>query len=200
MMHRLLLASPFVQVLFEVAEGGEIVGVVATRAAYRSGLLLVDDVAKRRVEEILPTTCASCLRDAFRDALRLGEPASLEEFVMLGGRERWWMTTATPLLDERGYPEHVMASFVDLEVLKHTEAELRRLETSFRALVEASSDAILIVRNGAVIDGNAAAAKLFHVPEGALVGCPLATLAAHVEVVKTPLGSDGSMIVLVRPG
>ena len=195
----LLHGSPCSQILLEVAAGGDLVGVLATRAAYASGLLLVDDVAGRAIDEILRAASARALRDGFHDSLRLNEPVSYEEFASFGSREAWAMTTLTPLFDDRGVPAYIVASFLDLDFVERTESALSQLDAGLRRLVDASSDAILVGAGGSVAHANAAAAAHFGATDPcALVGRAIDELVPDVEAQAIVIPLPSSTLFVVR--
>jgi hypothetical protein len=204
----LLAGSPYIQILFEVVDGGSLVGVVATKAAHRSGLVLVDDVAGRSVDEIVPAGTVASIHSGFHDALQLNEAVTYEEFATLGEREVWGMTTLTPLIDDRGVPAHVLVSFLVLDFVEKTESALERTEAGLRQLVEASSDAVLLTLGDRVVHANAVAAARY----GVVVDQPLATLlprgvatsratinGANVEIVAIALSERESFLLVLKP-
>ena len=192
----LLAGSPWAQILFEVAAGGELVGVVATRAAGRT-LLLAEDVRGRPLAEVLRPDMVRTISEGFRDSLQLGEAVSHESFATTQAGEVWGMTTVSPIFDDRGVAAYVLVSFLELDFVARTEAALARAEASLRRLVDASSDAILVVVDGRVTSANAAAARRF---EADLVGCTTAeVLDLGIDPISVPL-SDGAMLLVVRAG
>ena len=210
----LLAGSPHMQILFEVRSGGSLFGVIATKAAHSSGLVLIDDVTGRHVDDVLPPDSVASLRSGFQDALQMNEPVTYEEFAKLGEREVWGMTTLTPIIDERGVPAHVLMSFLALDFVEKTEAALERTEAALRVLVDASSDAILVTSGERIIHANAVATTRWGVVDGqplasllpewvALVGpgTHRATIAgANVELVAIALSDrEPRFLLIVRP-
>jgi hypothetical protein len=204
----LLAGSPYIQILFEVVEGGGLVGVIATKAAHRSGLVLVADVAGRSVDEIVPPGTVASLRSGFHDALQQSEAVTYEEFAQLGEREVWGMTTLTPLIDERGVPAHVLMSFLVLDFVERTESALERTEAGLRHLIEASSDAILVTASDRIIHANQVATVRYGVvldqPLTAILPNGVASKRAtvngtNVEIVAITLSERESFLLVLKP-
>lgn len=190
-----LEGSPWAQILFEVAAGGELVGVVATRAARRT-ILLVDDVRGQPLAEVLRPDMVRAVAEGFRDSLQCGEAVSHESFATTHAGEIWGMVTVSPILDDRGVAAYVLVSFLEVDFVARTEAALARVEASLRRLIDASSDAILVVVDGRVTSANAAAARRF---EADLVGRTTAdVLGLGVDPLSLPL-SDGATLLVIRP-
>jgi PAS domain S-box-containing protein len=84
--------------------------------------------------------------EQWRRAVRTGEPYSVE-FRLRGadGVYRWHIDRALPLRDGRGTITHWFGTFTDIEDQKRAEDALRASEARFRALIEKSFDAILLL-------------------------------------------------------
>ena len=65
-------------------------------------------------------------------------------------------------------------------------AALGRREQLYRALFAAAADAVLVLRDGKVIEANQRAGRLFDVAPDALTGCVLADLAPELQADGTP--------------
>lgn len=200
----LLELSPLVQVLFDVREGGELVGTVATRAARESGLMLSGDVQGRPLDEVLRPECCDSLKAGLRDALRLGQAVSYEEIVVIDDRERWWMTTVSPELDEDEVPCRVLVTFLALDFMQKTESLLRRSEANFRALIEGIPDATFVAdAAGQLLYANPAAVRWFGLDPVELHGLVVADVvtpaqrANPVELVRLPVVFDAQSATLI---
>lgn len=99
-------------------------------------------------------------RRAFRDltdAVFRGGSGTLEfEAVSLKGRRLWLNTHAAPLYDNEGRITALLGITMDTTVRKRTEEALRISEENYRAIFNASSDAIFIhaIDSGAILDVN----------------------------------------------
>ena len=69
---------------------------------------------------------------------------------------------------------------------QHAEEALRESEKKFRLLFESARDAILIIKNGIVVDCNMQASGFFRVDHGKLIGMSIGDLSPGVQ----PDGSD----------
>lgn len=200
-----LSLSPHPQILFDVKDGGALIAVVASRAAYASGLLIADAVEGRTVEQVLRPECAHSLRAGYRDALRLGSPATYEEFAVVGEKETWWMTTVSPELDEQECPSRLLVSFLALDFVQRTESLLRRSEANFRALIEGLPDATFVADPASrLLYANPAASRWLERDPANLYGVDLAEIladvhgsGAKVQIVRLPVVFDMRQATLI---
>lgn len=87
------------------------------------------------------------------------------------GRELWIYSTMFPVSRE-GKVTQIFCMDVDITVRKREEQSLFAVGANFRALVEKSADAIMLIEGDRFIDINPAALKLFgHTNKSDMVGC-----------------------------
>jgi PAS domain S-box-containing protein len=199
-MDALLEASAHPIVVFEVHDGGELVVACANRAALTQGRVLDSSWKDRLAQEVLPEDSYEALEDGYRECLRLGIPHAYEEFVVVRGKETWWMTTLAPLFGEDGLPCHLVATHLPVDFVRSTEEALRRSERSFKNLIDASPDPILVLRHdGSIAYSNQATSRLLRVADPnalldrsvhdfvvATSARPLSALLGHVLSSKAP--------------
>jgi diguanylate cyclase (GGDEF)-like protein/PAS domain S-box-containing protein len=106
--------------------------------------------------------------------------------------ERWSVTKARPVLDERGEILYVITIFTDITALRAAEQE--RSARKFRAIVESAPDALLGVdASGLIAVANEQAETLFGYAREELLGHPLEMLWAKANGAgHTGLRKDGS--------
>ncbi len=134
------------QVVFEVLDGGDLAVAWVNQAMRESGLLLDAHQVGASPAAALVPECAVSLREGYGESLGVGERYAYEQFVVIDGIETWWMTTLSPLFDAEGRPRWVVATFLQLDFVRRTEAALRRTEANFRELIERAPDAAVVCR------------------------------------------------------
>jgi PAS domain S-box-containing protein len=150
------------QVVFEVLDGGDLAVAWVNQAMRESGLLLHTHQVGATPADALVPECAVSLREGYAESLGVGERYAYEQFVVIEGVETWWMTTLSPLFDAEGRPRWVVATFLQLDFVRRTEAALRRTEANFRELIERAPDAAVVCRaDGAPVYANPSAIALF---------------------------------------
>jgi PAS domain S-box-containing protein len=110
--------------------------------------------------------------DLWRRALRTGEPYAAE-FRLRGadGAYRWHIDRALPMRDGRGHITQWFGTCTDIEEQKRAEDALRASEGRFRALIEKSFDAILLLTaQGAVAYASPSTARLLGFSPDELLG------------------------------
>jgi PAS domain S-box-containing protein len=77
------------------------------------------------------------------------------------GRELWVHASHFPV-KRAGATQHILCTQIDITARKADEDRLMRAGANFRLLFERSSDAIVLLDGGAMVDANPAAVRLFH--------------------------------------
>lgn len=77
------------------------------------------------------------------------------------GHLYWVETTVVPLLDDQGKPEEYIAIRSDITERKFAEIALKASEEKFRSVFEHSNDALVFVKDGRFLDGNARTLEMF---------------------------------------
>jgi two-component system, cell cycle sensor histidine kinase and response regulator CckA len=83
------------------------------------------------------------------------------------GELRDFLLSASPLLDSKGNYEGSLGVFTDITELKLTQEALRRSEESYRQLVEALPDGVLVILAGQITYANTAAVEVFKAGKAA---------------------------------
>lgn len=94
----------------------------------------------RRLHEIFPEEQADDYLSWIREALAEQRSVYKDYSLEISGREVWFATTITPMLEDR-----VVWVARDITRQKEAEESLRRSEQYFRALIENSSDIIAVI-------------------------------------------------------
>ncbi|MFO1198017.1 MAG: PAS domain S-box protein [Burkholderiaceae bacterium] len=103
-----------------------------------------------------------------RAAIAAGRPVVDEEWIAYpdDGRRARVVTTHTPLRRADGELIGVLGVARDVTQERESEAALRESEERFRRLFESSPDAVWTMEGHRFRDGNAAAARMFGLPDG----------------------------------
>lgn len=91
-------------------------------------------------------------------------------FPELGKYGRWLFFTASPLRDTDGNLLGAIETIQDITARRLAEQEMRASEARYRQLFESANDAIMIIKNGIVVDCNQEALKLIGLSREALIG------------------------------
>lgn len=102
-----------------------------------------EELAGERWLDVLHPDDRSRTVESWMRSVTTGEPYQVE-FRIRGedGEYRWFLTRATPLLDEAGRVTKWYGSSTDIDHRRRMEARLRRSEDRFRNVARATSDAI----------------------------------------------------------
>lgn len=114
-------------------------------------------------------SCADICREAARADAATAEALSAGVRRVLAGTldgfglefpsgDRWFGLRATPLVGEE---RRAVISYEDITPRKQAESAITTSEAKFRALYEATGDAVMLFESGSIVDCNAAAADLF---------------------------------------
>ena len=116
---------------------------------YQAYLSLIPDEARSRVVRAVEAAVAGSNRYSVEHPIRRAD-----------GSVRWVLGSGTVLRDSSGKPTRMLGVVRDITERRAVEQELRESEERFRALSEASLEAIVFAARGRVIDANLAALRL----------------------------------------
>jgi PAS domain S-box-containing protein len=91
-------------------------------------------------------------------------------FPELGKYGKWLFFTASPLRDADGNFLGAIETLQDITARRLAEQEMCASEARYRQLFESANDAILIIKNGIIVDCNQEALKLIGFSREALIG------------------------------
>jgi PAS domain S-box-containing protein len=137
---------------------------------------------------------------AYRRSLKTGLPYSAEYRVFAAtGRAVWVHVQANPVRDPDGRLRALAGVVVDISNRHRAEEGMRDSEARYRALVEASPDAIVVTDlSGRVLMANQSAARLVGAPHaGLLVG--RSALESVIEVDRDRAGDALGRVALGDP-
>lgn len=132
-----------------------------------------DEIVGKTDNDFLPPDLAKFFRDHDRAAMAAGKPTVNEEWITYAsdGHRAYLVTTKTPMYGPDGSIIGVLGVAQDITERRHTEAQLRESEERFRALFEASRDAIYLHDGPTIVDCNKAALNLLgHSERSEIVG------------------------------
>lgn len=131
----------------------------------------------RHIREVIPTL-ASTIEPLLLQVLTTGE-----EFVELplsgytaahGGSSRHWLATYSPLLNERGEPNGILAIVQDITAQHLDRDAVNSSEERFRQVVEAAPDGLAMVdENGLLVLVNAGLERMFGYRREEMIGHPI---------------------------
>ncbi len=139
---------------------------LAVNAAYERflGTRSADVLGKTDADLYGPVLAARYRRED-EEAMAGEEPRTQGEWeVSAEGRRTWLEIVKTAARDEQGRVVGVVAIARDATEIHQAQLALKASEARFRATFETAGDAILIVREGIVVDCNARALVLFAAP------------------------------------
>lgn len=80
-----------------------------------------DAIAGKQASEFLPAELAEAVERNYRRCLEKAATIEYEEMIPFEGRETWWMTRLTPLMDDDGRVERIIGSSTHISRLKRAE-------------------------------------------------------------------------------
>lgn len=86
------------------------------------------------------------------------------------GKTVWGLLNLSVVAYKAGAAGYIIVQIQDISSLIHTETELEESRQRYRALSDATFEAVFISRNGICIDANRTASTMFEAPREALIG------------------------------
>lgn len=133
----------------------------------------------KHYRDVLPPKVAESLSDAFRALARTGEPQIFEYSTAIDGRERWWSASLSRRPDLHGANSGVVGLMREITELKAAEREIRASRENYLGLFNTVTESIFVHGlDGAFIDVNEGACKLYGYTRSELIGKTSASIAA----------------------
>jgi two-component system cell cycle sensor histidine kinase/response regulator CckA len=136
----------------------------------------------------------------YRIALLKGEPVGEVTMGVFNPREesvRWILVSAIPLFEEgETTPYEVYTTFTDITEMRRAREALKESEARYRHLFESAGDAILVMKDENILDGNRRAQELFKCRRDEILGRTIHELAPPEQPDGTE--SRGKLMVKIR--
>jgi PAS domain-containing protein len=141
------------------------------------------------------------VREELREALARGEELRSEYRLRApSGEDRWMLARVYPVRDGAGRVRRTVGLSVDITERRRAEQAARDRETSYRALLENASDAILLYdKQGQVLVANNRACALTGYSEAELRALRVSDLTAADDLITSPL-TGGPRLIEHRRG
>ncbi|MBD2024528.1 PAS domain S-box protein, partial [Leptolyngbya sp. FACHB-711] len=148
--------------MVNVLEDGEFRFVGWNPATERSAGIPSEAIVGKTPEELMGQEHGAVVRHDYQRCLEAGTPITYEEYLPLGGRDFWWLTTLNPLKDDRGRIHRIVVTAFDITDRKIAEAALQQAESHYRSIFETINDGIVItdLETGKVVSVNPAACRM----------------------------------------
>jgi PAS domain S-box-containing protein len=132
--------------ILEVLDGGwEFRYQAFNPAIVRTQLLPVAELVGKTLTEALSPEEAAFYWQHCRDCVESGQPVSFEKRLEHQGQfAAWWFLTLTPLRGKDGEIDRLMVTTIDISQQKAVEAQLREREQTYRQILDAMGDYVLI--------------------------------------------------------
>ncbi len=132
-------------------------------------------------EHMHPADLAT-LADSRAELLATGNVTFRVRYRHAQGHYVWMQGAARLVRDAQGVPEEIVGYMIDVTERTRAEHALARSEANFRALIERSTTAVFVHREGKIVYVNPVlAAMLGYESPSALIGCPAISLAAPAD-------------------
>lgn len=137
--------------------------------------------------ELFPADIAKAYMAVDERVFASGQPQRAEEsFVDSAGNTQYFWSTKL-LLQRADVPDCLIGFSTDITPLKHAEVAIERSEARFRALFEASSEAVIVISRTHFIDCNGSALQLMGLrSKAAFLELNLAELSPSRQACGTP--------------
>ncbi|BAY25180.1 two-component sensor histidine kinase [Calothrix sp. NIES-2100] len=129
----------------------------------------------KTLEQIFPPTVVAAIRQHYQDCITARESITYEECLPFNGKETWWVTSLTPLIDENSRIYRIVGNSVNISDRKHAEHILELQAVITRNMAEG----ICLVRasDGIMVYANPKFEQMFGYETGELIG-------QHVSIVN----------------
>jgi PAS domain S-box-containing protein len=130
--------------------------------------MTTDNFVGKKIWEALEPALADSYEPYFRQALN-GESFTLEH----NSHGRYYISHGTPLRNDRGEVDAVLAMSYDITDRKQTETALKQSEARFRLMVESAKEYAIFTLdpNGVITSWNVGAKNLLGYSEAEIIGC-----------------------------
>ncbi len=126
--------------------------------SYEAFLKLVHPDDRQRVDTV------------YKDSLKLKIPYEVEhKLQMPDGRVKYVVQQCRTDFDDMGNPLRSLGTIQDISSRKRMEIDLKEQRDAFEAIYQKSSDGVLLIQNGKLIDCNEAVLKMLHAEDKAHV-------------------------------
>lgn len=131
--------------LLEVLEAGTEFRYTAFNPAIaRISPIPVEQLMGKTVTEALPREMANRHQQQYCKCVCSGQAISFEENFHQNGQEFWWLLTVKPFPEGNDQSEQLIVTAIDISQHKAIEAELREREQTYRQILDAIGDPVLI--------------------------------------------------------
>ncbi len=134
------------------------------------------DLRGKRLHELWPEFSNDAylsMQTHYARCVGLGTPIEIEQQIMVGGQERWWLVRLEPLKNDQKRVYRLIGTAIPITERKQTEKELNRLA----AIVESSDDAIIgCTLEGTITSWNQGAEKIFGYQAHEVIRQPISIL------------------------
>ena len=114
----------------------------------------------KTIEQIFPPEVAPTVRENYRTCIALGTSLTYEEYLPFEGQWKWWLTTLTPIRDQRSHIYRIVGTAIDITQRKHIEDDHKRSESALQASEE-RLQLVLNANNDGIWDVNLITNQLF---------------------------------------
>jgi PAS domain S-box-containing protein len=182
--YRILLHDS-VDPIFSVRRDGTYVYVNRTFA--EGAGYLAEDIIGRTMWDIFPKEVADARFQYLQVALNTGEATSHEMNANIQGRERVFLSTVTPIKDDRGQVVSCVCIAKDITDRKLAEEAIRLRDEERTIYLDHSPDAFFVVdASGRFVEVNSAAERMSGYSQDELLGLGVGDLAGPGMQERTP--------------
>ncbi|MBD2080219.1 PAS domain S-box protein [Leptolyngbya sp. FACHB-17] len=107
--------------------------------------ILSEAIVDQTPEALMGELHGKMVRQDYHRCLEAGTSITYEEFLPIGERDFWWLTTLNPIKDDRGRICRIVATSFDITDRKAAETALQQAEVHYRSIFEAINNGISIV-------------------------------------------------------
>jgi PAS domain S-box-containing protein len=131
--------------MLDVLEGGTEFRYAAFNPVMaRTSKIPVEELLGKTITEALPAEMAALYRHHYSQCVHSGQPISFEERFDHEGQTTWWLLTITPGRNQEDQIDHLTVTAIDISEQKAVQAELQEREQTYRQILDAIGDYVLI--------------------------------------------------------